>query len=440
MKRLEDVVEPGAESDLGQSRRQIRVKHRRERDDMASRRKPTSERPATEGLERPFVLTDRGSIRICELLRLCDPRDFRERFGPPSRWDRAPLFSRVCQVLRERDGIDLIDLNYDSLESVSGPVSAELDGATAAAFLSATSHHLRSYPGIAPFSWEDFEARVNEILASDGNFYRLVATEWRSSVGSDTEVLRRILLRGDDEAAGCRQGDQQVEIVVSTIQERLSRDGALLVDYGAGLGRVLAGLAQAKRFRSATYVAVDEPIPQAVRKLAETTGATSQFVSRTHFLEHPVEADVVMVVNTLHHMAFAEIPIQLERLVSALKPGGVLLVHEMGILRDPEQRNVPWRFEDLYGLFAGSCFKINGRSTASRTGVGLANVLISRTDEAGIRDALEGNVRNVWAQMKTRTLAEIAELYGSRDETRHIDLQHLLILNANLDLNPPTAA
>lgn len=303
---------------------------------------------------------------------------------------------------------------------------------------SATSDHLRSNPGIAPFSWEEFESRVNEILAADGNFYRLVAAEWRSSVESDTEVIRRILLRGDDEAAGCRQGDQQVEMVVSTIQERLSRDGALLVDYGAGLGRVLAGLAQAKRFRSATYVAVDEPIPEDVRKLAETTGARAQFVSRTSFLERPLNADVIMVVNTLHHMAFAEMPAQLERLVSALNPGGIVLVHEMGVLRDPEQRNVPWRVEDLYELFAGPCFKINARSTVSRTGIGLANVLISRTDEAGMRDALEENVRSVWKQMKTRTVAEIADLYASRDETRHIDLQHLLILNANLDLNPPT--
>lgn len=363
-----------------------------------------------------------------------------ERFRPPHRWDVPPLFLRVCQVLRERDGIDLIDLDYKSLESVSGPVSTDLDGATAAAFLSATSHHLRSNPGIAPFAWEVFETRVNEILASDGNFYRLVAAEWQSSVESETEVLRRILLRGDDDVAGCRQGDQQVEMVVSTIQERLSRDGAVLVDYGAGLGRVLSGLAQAERFKSATYVAVDEPVPDDVRKLAETTGATSQFVGRESFLKHPVEADVIMVINTLHHMPFAQIPAQLECLLRSLKPGGVLLVHEMGVLREPEQHNVPWRVEDLYELFAGPCFKRNARSTVSRSGVGLANVLINQTGEAGTRAALEENVRKVWDQMKARTVEEIRELYSARAESRHVDLQQLLIINANLDLNPPGGA
>jgi hypothetical protein len=392
-----------------------------------------------ERLKPPFVLTARGSTRICELLRLCDPRDPREKFRPPSKWDRPPLFVRVCQVLRERDGIDLIDLDYNSLESVSGPVDTDLDGATAAVFLSATSAHLRAQSGIAPFSWEQFESRVNEILFADGTFYRLVSAEWVSTAESDAEVLRRILLRGDDELAGCRQGDQQVEMVVSTVQERLSRAGAVLVDYGAGLGRVLVGLAQAERFRSATYVAVDEPMPKDVETLAATTGANSRLVGRTEFLKSPVPSDVVMVINTLHHIPFSEIPAQIGSLVGALKPGGVLLIHEMGVLRHPERKNVPWRLEDLYELFAGPCFNINARSTVSRTGVSLAHVLINRTNELSVESALEANARRVWDKMKARTVQEIAEMYASQDESRHVDLQHSLIVNANLDLNRPAS-
>lgn len=350
------------------------------------------------------------------------------------------MFARVCHVIREEDGVDLIGLNFRSLESVSDPVSTDIDRAATARFLAATSRHLRSSPGIAPLSWERFEARVNVILAADGNLFRLSGAKWLSSGQSDAEVLRRTLLNGDEDLAGCRQGDQQVEMVVSTIQERLGRDGAVLVDYGAGLGRVLAGLAQAERFRSAAYVAVDEPIPDTVRKLAQTTGATAQFMSRTDFLRQPVFADVIMVINALHHMPFSDVAAQLERLIGALKRGGVLLVHEMGALRDPEQRNVPWRLEDLYQLFEGPCFSRNARSTVSRTGIGLANVLIGQSDERGMGRALAVNVREVWSQMKARTLREIAELYSSGDESRHVDLQHALIVNANLDLNQPVVA
>jgi ubiquinone/menaquinone biosynthesis C-methylase UbiE len=158
-------------------------------------------------------------------------------------------------------------------------------------------------------------------------------------------------------------------------------------------------------------------------------------VSRSDFLQNPLPADVIMVVNTLHHIPFADIPGQLERLLRSLKPGGVVLVHEMGELREPEQRNVPWRSEDLHLLFAGGAFAINARSTVSRSGIPLAHVLVELLDATRCHEALNENVRRVWMQMKTRTLDDIRALYEARQEDRHVALQHALIINANLDLN-----
>jgi ubiquinone/menaquinone biosynthesis C-methylase UbiE len=224
-------------------------------------------------------------------------------------------------------------------------------------------------------------------------------------------------------------------MVVSTVQALLSRPGAVLVDYGAGLGRVLAGLAQASRFQSAEYVAVDEPIPDEVRALAGTTGASARFVARTEFLASPVHADAIMIVNTLHHIPFRDVPKQMAVLLRALKPGGMLLVHEMGELREPEQRNVPWRGEDLHELFDGPAFSINARSTVSRSGIPLCHALVGLCDEATVDESLDQNIRRVWTQMKTRTLDEIAQLYRARDEVKHVALQQALIVNANLDLN-----
>jgi hypothetical protein len=100
-------------------------------------------------------------------------------------------------------------------------------------------------------------------------------------------------------------------------------------------------------------------------------------------------------------------------------------------------RRVPWRLEDLYELFAGPCFNVNARSTVSRTGVGLAHVLIGVLNGGGTSRALEENVRKVWQQMKGRTTQELVDLNASRDESKHIELRHSLIVNANLDLNKP---
>jgi trans-aconitate methyltransferase len=282
---------------------------------------------------------------------------------------------------------------------------------------------------------EEFEMRVNSVLAAERVKYRLVAGRWLPTGASDAEVLRQVLLRGEEDVAGCRQGDQQVEMVVSTVQALLARPNAVLVDYGAGLGRVLAGLAEASRFQTAEYVAVDEPVPPEVVALAGSAGASSRCVTRSEFLQTPLAADVIMVVNTLHHIPFADIPAQLERLLGCLKPGGVLLIHEMGELREPEQHNVPWRSEDLHLLFAGGAFSINARSTVSRSGVPLAHVLVELVDAAKCREALNENVGRVWTQMKARTLDDIRALYEARREDEHVALQHALIINANLDLN-----
>jgi hypothetical protein len=39
--------------------------------------------------------------------------------------------------------------------------------------------------------------------------------------------------------------------------------------------------------------------------------------------------------------------------------------------------------------------------------------------------------------MKARALDELSELYASRDQEKHILLEHVLFTNANLDLNKP---
>jgi hypothetical protein len=374
------------------------------------------------------VVSERAATRVRELLNQCDGRTTRERF-------HVSIYKRACAILREREGVDFEEL-YDGLDQVCVGGSASFEGSTVLAIIAATFEALRRTP-IAPVSPGEFELRINQILEAEGIPYRLQDGAWRSLASTEAEVLRRILLRGDDEAAGCRQGDQQVEMVVSTIQARLASSGAVLVDYGAGLGRVLAGLAQAERFRSARYVAVDEPVPDSVRTLAGTTGASASFLGRIEYLAAPIAADVIMVVNTLHHIPFQELAAQLTVLFTALKPGGSVLVHEMGTLREPEQRNVPWRIEDLYALFHGPAFRLNPRSTVSRTGVPLAHVLVQRGDDADLGEALKANIQTAWWRMKERTLQEVAELYESRDESRHGELQHALIVNANLDLNSP---
>jgi hypothetical protein len=132
-----------------------------------------------------------------------------------------------------------------------------------------------------------FAEEVNEILF-DGNFelfFDESKIRWVVRVSSDAEALRRALLHDLADAAPCKQGDPQVEMVVSTVQSALARRDPVFVDYGAGLGRILAGFGTADLFRNATYVAVDEPVAEDVKALAATVGPLCQRRVRQSLLE-----------------------------------------------------------------------------------------------------------------------------------------------------------
>jgi hypothetical protein len=355
------------------------------------------------------------------------------------------LLPATNAVLREV-GIDFSGANVLSLDDIFERRGAVIrEGSALSLFLAAIWHVIdadvrRLGPMAARLQPEAFEAELNAILDDEGAALRLRDGAWAATVATDAEVLRRVLLEDVDDAVACKQGDVQVEMVASTVQTKLAAPSAVVVDYGAGMGRVLAGLATAHNFKTAHYIAVDEPMRSDVRSLAGRAGAKSEFIDRRdEYLRNGTPADVIMVVNTLHHIPFVDISRQIGALLGKLRPGGTLVVHEMGLLRAPEKANVAWRCEDLIKLFEGTEFKCNARSTMSRSGIMLAHVLVE-PGSGSTDDALKRNVPLVWRQMKERALVEIRGLYSARDPERECELQHALITNANLDLNQPPPA
>lgn len=282
-----------------------------------------------------------------------------------------------------------------------------------------------------------FEARINEIFKAQNYPMRFDNGRVIPLVASEAEALRRLLIRDAADAASCTQGDPQVEMVASTVQKNLERPGSVLVDYGAGFGRVMSGLAHAPLFKSTKYIVVDDPIAPEVRDLSSKIGIKTEFVTRETYLKQGTPADVIMVVNTLHHIPFRDVARQLSSLIGNLKQGGYLLIHDMGELREPEQLNVPWRIEYIQSLLAVPSLSVNPRSTTTRgKKVPLSHVLVSVDQpDPKLEDALVSTARRVWKTMKEHTLEEIAAIYASKDEERQKELQYLLIANANLDLN-----
>lgn len=293
---------------------------------------------------------------------------------------------------------------------------------------------------VSPGGARAFADEVNAI-ARDDEFplhFEGFSRGWTPRVSSDAEALRCALLGNPADVAECKRGDPQVETVVSTLQGILARQSPVIVDYGVGLGRVLSGFETANRFTNAIYVAVDDPIDPQVRAIGKTLGAKFQTQQRAKFLENPMKADAIILLNTLHHIPFSDLPRQMSLLLASLKDQGVLLVHEINELREPEQINVPWEAEDIAKLFDHSGCVTNSRTMQTRSQrIPLTNMLVHLEGDPPTKDTLTRRCVEIWSHMKIRTLGRIKSLYERGDPQLEVELQHALITNANLDLNKP---
>lgn len=393
--------------------------------------------------EKEPPLSRKARVRIGELLAEYEPQQLvagsamyqiRGRHRP-----RIESFGEAAPRILRREFGQEIDLNPSRLREfcLEGEVFevCGLLGGSAAYLRELEAVHFTQH-GV----FQEFVGGVNEIVEDDGFPLYLDGHEirWRQRIETDLELLRRTLLANPADMAECRQGDPQVEMVVSTVQPLLTRPDPVIVDYGAGLGRVLVGFGGAERFRNATYIAVDEPVEEDVGSLASSIGATFVERTRTKFLEDPNQADVIILMNTLHHIPLADLPRQLAVLTRVLKPGGVLLIQEIGELREPEQVNVPWVIEDIIELFALPGCVTNPRSTTTRsTKTPLTHMLVQIEGQPPTEEALRDRVRTLWTKMKRRTLEDLKRLYGSRNAEDQRRLHYVLIANANLDLNEP---
>jgi len=287
-----------------------------------------------------------------------------------------------------------------------------------------------------------FADNLNRVLEDEGLPIRIDEGQWRLSIESKADRVLIDVLADVGEVASCTQGDPQVEIVSASVHDRLDKDGVTIVDYGAGLGRVGDGLTASSHFARAAFVAVDEPIHPDLKTFVEAL-PNGRVMGRSEFLSKPPPADVILMVNTLHHVPFGELGMQLGIVLAALKADGVLVIHELGEFPKPEKMNVPWVEADISALFLGDDFSVNPRVAKSRSGRSLPHVhvrLARERDPSDLKKAIDANAAKVWQTMKDRTLAEIRRLYAgpaSGDSQAPVQLRTALVVNANLDLNRP---
>jgi hypothetical protein len=143
---------------------------------------------------------------------------YRDRYSPP----RESLGEAASRLVRRQFGeeIDAADADTKTF-CVTAPVQHVMYLVMGSfAYL----QYLDSSGGLPVETSLRFAEEVNEIVRADGfpMYFDEAKNGWTFTVSSDAEALRRALLQDPADAAACKQGDPQVEMVVSTVQTALT--------------------------------------------------------------------------------------------------------------------------------------------------------------------------------------------------------------------------
>ncbi len=121
------------------------------------------------------------------------------------------------------------------------------------------------------------------------------------------------------------------EKIVQLLEEHVGTQNLLGIDLGSGTGNYASYLAQ--RLKASTIIGLDYSFKQvsaAKRKFKHIPFIQGDM----HFLQFPDETfDFVYAINSLHHLESQHIQaLALEEIHRVIKPGGILIIHEINLL------------------------------------------------------------------------------------------------------------
>ena len=176
------------------------------------------------------------------------------------------------------------------------------------------------------------ENSLNELMGLEDKVFKL--SEFVSSISewSYTNFMVQCF-NEPDVIAHSNEGDPQVELFKESI---LSTKSKTLLDFGAGKGRLFERLKYDEKFGSVNYSALE---PNSDLHLAlKDLGANQIF---TQYKDLPVNAfDHIVLCNVLHEISISEWVPTLNKVLSALKETGFLVIIEDRLLPKGEKIDV----------------------------------------------------------------------------------------------------
>lgn len=269
----------------------------------------------------------------------------------------------------------------------------------------------------AGIQYDYYIENLNIILIKAKSDFQVTSNGIVSTLEKDVEDFYSLLIE-EEKPSDRAHGDIQVEKVVSTIQSIVTKE-SLTIEYGAAAGRFYKVFKDLKPHGD--YLAIENDPETSLLELANSYGF--QILTRDEFFRSNKSASLIVILNTLHHIPFWDLAFQLKEILAHLEKNGMLLLHDMGRLPQPEWGRVGWMIEDVKKLFDGPNFEIKEQQTiTNKSQIPIFNALVKVVNKQEIGKKIEENVSAVWDQMESRLLDQIVI---AKNERNTLELKRL---------------
>ena len=220
--------------------------------------------------------------------------------------------------------------------------------------------------------------------------------------------------------SGGVSGDPSVSVVEKNIENNGERDPFVIVDYGAGEGRLLECMFEDNFTEGYTYNAynIDKKHACYCERIIEQKGVNGKsYFGRDSLDELNGKVDLVFMVNVLHEIPPEKWKEEFETIANLLNDSGKLIIIEREILTMGESP-----FVNGYLMLTG----LDDRSNAAESLFGLHNMRLSRDQEkpyiiaytvekSGVQAVANAKMDEVFEHLQQDAIAQIRKLRKEKE-------------------------